>query len=224
MGFIYSGGSYTELIPPGWTESYAYDINNNGDIVGLGEGKGFLFSGGSYTELIPPGWDYLFSWVVGLKITNSGMVVGNGYDGVYWKGFVYQNGNYSELLPPGWGFAFANDINDNGIVAGWGSDSTGTNKGFIVDACANLSVMNEDSITEYASLQDAYDAAADSNVIRTRDIVLTEDPLIDLNKSVALDGGFDCGYTANNGSTTIQGYMIISNGRLIIAGGTVELM
>ncbi len=223
-GFLYSGGSYTELLPPGWTESYAYDINNNGDIVGLGHGMGFLYSGGVYTALIPPGWDFVYAWIVGPKINNNGSVVANGLDGFTWKGFVYKDGVYSELFPPGWSYAFINDINDNDIAAGWGNDSAGTGKGFIVDACAHLPVMNADTVTEYTSLQDAYDAAADGNIILTRDISLTEDPLFGLNKSLALYGGYDCGYSVNNGITKIQGNMIISSGRIAIAGGMVALL
>ncbi len=223
-GFLYSGGVYTELLPPEWTESYAYDINNNGDIVGLGEDKGFLYKGGTFSELIPPGWDYLFAWGVGLKITNNGMVIGSGRADGMWKGFVYQNGDYSELFPANWGYAFAHDINENGIVTGWGSDSSWTSKGFVVDACANLSVLNDDTVVEYDLLQNAYDEAADGTVIRTRHITLTEDPLLDLNKAVILIGGCDCGYTVNDGITTIQGDMIIISGRLTIAGGTVMLL
>ena len=38
---------------------------------------------------------------------------------------------YTEVLPPGWRNAHATSINDNGDVAGWGDDSTGTPKGFV---------------------------------------------------------------------------------------------
>ena len=46
------------------------------------------------------------------------------------KGFIYCGGTYTELLPPGWGWACALDINDNGVVVGYGSDGPAA-KGFI---------------------------------------------------------------------------------------------
>ncbi len=49
------------------------------------------------------------------------------------KGFIYSGGAFTELLPDGWNFARALAINDNGVVAGWGSDGT-THKGFIYSA------------------------------------------------------------------------------------------
>jgi probable HAF family extracellular repeat protein len=35
-GFLYSGGNYTDIIPPHWEEAYARAINDNGTIVGSG--------------------------------------------------------------------------------------------------------------------------------------------------------------------------------------------
>ena len=35
-GFLYSGGNYTDIIPPHWEEAYAMAINDNGTIVGSG--------------------------------------------------------------------------------------------------------------------------------------------------------------------------------------------
>jgi len=60
-GFIYSRGTYTEIIPPGWQNASIDEINSKGIVVGkgydvLGELKGFIYSGGDYTEIIPPGW------------------------------------------------------------------------------------------------------------------------------------------------------------------------
>jgi len=221
-GFLYKDGAYTELIPPGWTEAYAYDINDSGEIAGLGHDMGFIYSGGVYTELLPPGWDYLFAWIVGIKINNSGTVVGNGYDGVTWKGFLYDNGGYAELFPAGWSYAFANDINDVGTVVGWGNDGAGGFKGFVVDTCSALPARIRDGL-EYDSLQAAYDASSSGNVIMGRAVALSGDLFIDLSKTVTLEGGYDCGYASKEGVTTLRGNMMISDGRLTIAGGTFEL-
>jgi len=37
------------------------------------------------------------------------------------KAFVYRGGRYVELLPPGWETASAFNINENGVIVGWGT-------------------------------------------------------------------------------------------------------
>ncbi|HDL20960.1 MAG TPA: choice-of-anchor D domain-containing protein, partial [Nitrospirae bacterium] len=64
----------------------------------------------------------------------------------------------------------------------------------------------------YSTLQAAYDAAVDGDVIQSRDVVFIEDLNINLNKSVTLEGGYNCDYTAVSGKTTINGIMTISDG------------
>ena len=105
-GFIYSGGTYAELLPPGWTRSYVNAINDSGEVIGNREAytidnqKGFLYREGIYTELLLPGWT--MSYVN--AINDSGEVIGTGYEFNTGKskGFIYRRGIYTELLPPGW--------------------------------------------------------------------------------------------------------------------------
>ena len=68
----------------------------------------------------------------------------------------------------------------------------------------------------YSSLQDAYDSAGDGETILSQTVIFTEDLLIDLNKSVVLEGGYDCSYTTIIGKTTLNGNMTISDGTLTI--------
>jgi uncharacterized membrane protein len=81
-GFLYSGGTYTELMLPGMDETNLYAINNSGTAVGAGytwdedmmsyTTKGFLYSEGTYTELLPSG----MTGSVVYDINNSGTIVG----------------------------------------------------------------------------------------------------------------------------------------------------
>jgi len=68
----------------------------------------------------------------------------------------------------------------------------------------------------YSTLQSAYNAAVDGDIIKSQDIVYTEDLFININKSIAMDGGYDCGYTRATGKTIINGTMTISDGTLTI--------
>lgn len=113
---------YTEIIPPGWQSSEAYDINNNGTIVGSGRDetgkyRGFLYRSGTYKTLIPPGWEEAHARAV----NDRGDVAGQGLARDY-KGFLFSNGVYTEILPPGWKEAYAYGINNNGDIVGYGRE------------------------------------------------------------------------------------------------------
>lgn len=113
---------YTEILPPGWQSSEAYDINNNGIIVGSGKDetgkyRGFLYRSGTYKTIIPPGWEDARARAVNI----GGDVVGQGLSLDY-KGFLYSNGVYTEILPPGWREAYAYGINNNGDIVGYGRE------------------------------------------------------------------------------------------------------
>jgi len=113
---------YTEILPPGWQSSEAYDINNNGIIVGSGRDekgryRGFLYRSGTYKTLIPPGWEEARARAV----NDGGDVAGQGLARDY-KGFLYSNGVYTEILPPGWREAYAYGISNNGEIVGYGRE------------------------------------------------------------------------------------------------------
>jgi uncharacterized membrane protein len=121
-GFIYRGGIYTWLLPPGCWYSIAYGINDQGAVVGSAGNpysgkvtKGFIYQYGIYIWVLPPGWISAEAYA----INNNGAVVGRGLDGTgIIKLFVYSNGTYTELLPPcvGVGYLQHSAINNNGAV------------------------------------------------------------------------------------------------------------
>jgi len=75
----------------------------------------------------------------------------------------------------------------------------------------------------YSSIQEAYDAAVDQNTIQIQDGVYQEDLIIDLNKTVIIENGYNCIYTAISGGTTVVGNLSISDGELIINKGTISV-
>lgn len=111
---------YVEILPSGWQEAEAHDINNAGTIVGSGKDstgaiRGFMFSKGEYVPIAPPGWEEAHAH----GINNNGDIVGHGLDRQY-KGFLYSGGTYTEISPPGWAETYAYAINDKGAIVGYG--------------------------------------------------------------------------------------------------------
>jgi YD repeat-containing protein len=64
--------------------------------------------------------------------------------------------------------------------------------------------------------QDAYDSALDGNTIELQETSFTGEIYFDRDISVSLLGGHDCTYSNNNGSTTLEGQVIISSGTVTI--------
>lgn len=84
-------------------------------------------------------------------------------------------------------------------------------------------VMIEDvTPVYYSSLQDAYDDAVNGDVIRSQAEAFHEDLYIDFDKSVILEGGYDCYYTTSTGSTALNGTVIISGGTVTIENFILE--
>jgi hypothetical protein len=129
LGLSYDRRTHSiTLLPPlpGARGIFAYGINNAGTIVG-GAAKynpqrsdlyyrGFVLQGTTYTILEPsPGLDV---WLT--SINNLGEIVGQKQDGNGVTGsFLYRDGQFAKFLIPGHPGAFANAINDNGVIAGY---------------------------------------------------------------------------------------------------------
>ncbi|MGO9107659.1 MAG: hypothetical protein ACLP9L_00370 [Thermoguttaceae bacterium] len=113
----------TDLTFPGGSQSFAYAINNSGQVVGSCIPSGgtyshpFLYSGGTMQDLgVLPG--YVAGWAVG--VNSSGQVAVDYSDNTHRDyAFLYSGGTMQNLgtLPDGWS-TDPNGINDRGQVVG----------------------------------------------------------------------------------------------------------
>ncbi len=89
--------------------------------------------------------------------------------------------------------------------------------------CEDLPVRIMDTGNEYSTLQEAYDEAVSGHTIQSKRGILTGYPVFNLNKSVSIDGGFNCGYTENaNNKTTLTGAITFSNGTVTMENFVIE--
>jgi uncharacterized membrane protein len=104
-------------MPPGWIDSIAEAINDDGMVAGWGSNNGgFIYNDGEYTELLPPG-DLYVGGVV--DINNDGAVLGYGGNNEKSSHFIYKDGEYTELPKQGWESGLASAFNDDGAVVGY---------------------------------------------------------------------------------------------------------
>ena len=91
------------------------------------------------------------------------------------------------------------------------------------DACSNPPARIDGATpVYYSTLQSAYDAAVDGDIIQSQAARFTEDFNINRNVSVILEGGYDCDYTTNIGKTILKGNMTTIDGTVEIGGFVME--
>ncbi len=125
---------------PGGSSSFAYGINNSGQIVGDAYANGtalqhaFLYSGGSMQDLGTLGGQESYAY----GINDSGLIVG--YSDISDGGddaFLYNHGTMEDLnnliaSDSGWTLEEATGINVSGQICGYGMNPSGQTDAFLL--------------------------------------------------------------------------------------------
>jgi len=120
--WIYQSGTIQTLPHLSGSKSMAHGINEAGKVVGVSDSRAVLWNGGSPQDLGILGG----ASASARAINDNDVVVGtattaSGED----HAFVWEDGRMYDLndlvsAPAGWTLAAANDISNNGVIAGWG--------------------------------------------------------------------------------------------------------
>jgi YD repeat-containing protein len=100
-------------------------------------------------------------------------------------------------------------------------DTDGDGIGDATDACP-LTFPVRIAGAYYSILQDAYNAASNGDIIQTQTTSIDENIDTNLNKSVTLQGGYNCDYSTQTGETILNGNMTISNGTVTIENFIIQ--
>jgi hypothetical protein len=103
------------------------------------------------------------------------------------------------------------------------ADTDGDEMGDSADNCPVDYPVNIGAL-DYSSLQVAYNDAAEDAVVKSQDTIFTEDLAFDINKSIYFDNGYDCSYSAIQGTTTVRGDISLSSGLMIIQNGNLKII
>jgi probable HAF family extracellular repeat protein len=131
-GFLDTGGNFTTIDVPFGGITFAFGINDSGQIVGYSLLGAFLDTGGSFSTIAVPG--AMFTTASG--INNSGQIVGDFIDNLGIHGFVDTGGSFTTIDVPGAIFMEAFGINDSGQIVGLFTDAGGDSHGFLATPVA----------------------------------------------------------------------------------------
>ena len=156
--FLYDNGEFSEIPIEGALFSFAFDINDRGDIVGYYvnedyEGLGFLIDRhGDFTEItIPEAIDIGAS-----GINNAGIIVGV-YTEIYppvWRGFKLEDGVFTypiDVPPPDIGLPSGStdvhEINEKGQIVGSVSDFATYSFAFMIEPDGTINYFPPEDTT-----------------------------------------------------------------------------
>jgi hypothetical protein len=204
-------------------------------IEGVGGSCGGTLSGTTYTTLpmtasctVEAVFTAAAQWSVIVTLS------GTGAGGVYStpSGIACLLGSCSALFSDATAATLTAVPDENSTFGGWSGACTNgagpcelaltSDKGVTAEftAAPNAKV----GVTGYTTLSEAYTATANGSVIKARSLTFTEALILNGNRRVVLEGGFNAPYDSNTygGNTLLRGTLTVEKGSLILENLTIR--
>jgi probable HAF family extracellular repeat protein len=204
-GFLYQGGTYTDLGALSNAPSYASAINSSGQIVGSAYPNGytgtgaeyvhaFLYQGGVMSDINPRSGEGFAA-----AINSAGVIAGGVNVGGEYRGFINDHGVVTEYSTLG----FLKDINDLGQTVGLGitADESAVvatiwNNG----VATNIGTLGQDSLSMANAINNKGQVVGYSGYsgdVGQRAILYTDGLLFDLNNLLSPNSGWVLNYATD---------------------------
>jgi len=141
-GFIYSNGTFTNIVDPLQSKSGStvpVAINDSGVIIGYydtaTDSQGFIYSNGTFTNLADPSAT-ADGDTIPAAINAAGDVTGYYDNGTNDVGFIYSNGTFTNFIDPSaaaGALTYPTGINDAGVVTGYYTNAQHEQVGFVAE-------------------------------------------------------------------------------------------
>jgi probable HAF family extracellular repeat protein len=163
--FLYDHGNMTQV---GGPNCVAHDINSDKTIVGMmsvgqGQDRAFSYHNGAFTNLTPNLTGYVYSEANAINTTGQIVGISDGF------AFLYDNGNLLNIgtLPGSYG-SRADDINDEGLIAGSAYYASGA------DRVSHAFLYNNNNNQKFTDLSAFHGAQSDAIAVNAQGEVLVK--------------------------------------------------
>jgi streptogramin lyase len=174
-------------------------------------------------SVIPPSAGFSGTPTSGAAPLSVGFTDSSSNNPTSWS-WIFGDGGTSALQNPTHVYQDAGTYNVSLTVANAGGNSTLTQNGYISVSCPVLPArITGTPPVYYSSLQNAFNASVNGNVIQVQAVTLTEAADLNSGAAVTFKGGYDGCYTTNSGTySTISGSLTISSGSATVENIIVQ--
>ena len=157
-GFVWDGGTFTQIDAPDADITYLHGINNRGQVVGHSRrdifalARGFVWASGNFAFMDLPGVLIVGRGDETMAINDSGQVVGSLQRGGVDHGFLFGGRDVTQIDVPNSIASRATGINNGGHIVGSFRDASQRKRGFLRNKDGSITVIEAPLVSSIAAV------------------------------------------------------------------------